>query len=274
MQRTPARLWAFIRSLFTRSFEATLPNGARIHVWPREQVVLPVIAGAADPEPEPDPKDPEPDPDPKDPDPDPDPDPEPDPDPDPDPKDPDPKEPNWKSESRKHERRAKKTKKELDDLLAERKKQEDAQKSEHEKALEKAREEGEKTALTKAEKDRQADRLEVAVTRIAAKTIKVGEGDDAKDVKFADSEDALVYLNRAISAGDLDSEDVFGDDGKVNTESVTEALREILESKPHLGEDSKPHKPKGDADAGKGKGSGAKELEDMSPEELYKRSQR
>lgn len=173
-------------------------------------------------------------------------------------------EPNWKSESRKHERRAKKTKKELDELQAKLKEREDAQKSEHEKALEKARKEGEERALSKAEKERQADRLEVAVTRIAAKSLKVGEGDDAKEVKFADPEDAHTFLNRKLANGDLDTDDIFGDDGKVKSETITETLQEILAEKPHLAASEKSDgkngkKPSGDGDGGKGNGSAASE---------------
>jgi uncharacterized phage infection (PIP) family protein YhgE len=186
----------------------------------------------------------------------------------------------WKAHSRKHEREAKKARKELEEERAKLKEREDADKSEQDKAIDKAREEGKTEALTVAEKDRRNDRLEVAVTRIASKPITLGEGDEAKPTKFADPEDAQVFLDRAISSGDLDADEVFGDDGKVKIDVVTIALKEILEERPRLAEaaaDSKlTPKAKGSADGGKGSGigDGNKELEDMSVEDHFKRIRR
>lgn len=192
------------------------------------------------------------DPDPK-PDPAPDPKPEPDPKPDPDP-DPDPKPDDWKAHARKHEREAKKARKERDELERKLKERDDANKSEQEKAIEKAREEARTEALTASQKERRNDRLEVAVTRNAAKT-------------FADVDDALVHVQRAIAAGDIDEDDIFDSEGKVQTEALKTALDELLERKPHL--KATPGRVAGDADAGRGSGSG-KSADDMSTDEHLK----
>jgi hypothetical protein len=201
-----------------------------------------------------------------------DPDPDPDPDSDPDP-DPDPAgggDIDWKSMARKHEREAKKARKQAEEAAARLKEREDADKSEHEKAIEQARDEARKEALTQAEKDRRADRLEIAVTRLAAKGITVGDGDDKKTLKFADPEDAQVFIERALNRGDLDEDDIFDTDGKVQTDAVTTALADLLERKPNLAAGDNGNgggRPDpGDPDAGKGSG-GAKDLESLSVDE-------
>jgi len=134
--------------------------------------------------------------------------------------------------------------------------------------VEKARQEGEAKSAEKFEAERRKDRLEVAVTRLASKGVKVGEGDDAKTVKFADPEDALVHLERAIANDDVD--DVFSDQGKVKAEALEEALIELLDRKPHLAAKDEPPEPRPptDVEAGKG-GDGNKALEEMSPEDHY-----
>jgi flagellar biosynthesis/type III secretory pathway protein FliH len=210
----------------------------------------------------------DPDPDPKKGDPEPDPDPDPDPEPEPG-KDKTAEE--YRKELRNYERNAKrasaKDKKEITALKDKLQKREDADKSEQQKAVDKAREEGKTEAQQAAEKERRQNRLEVAVTRLAAKGIKVGEGEDAKTVRFADPEDALVHLERAIATEEVD--DPFDDQGKVKADALSEALTELLERKPHLqAKEEETPKPAGDADAGKG-GDGAKALADMSPEEHY-----
>jgi len=186
----------------------------------------------------------------------------------------------WKKMARKHEsgrkaaeRKLKREQRERKKLEEDAKKRADAEKTEHEKAVEKAREEGEQAALTKAQKERRKDRLEAAVARLASRGVKVGEGDDAKTVRFADPEDAQVFLDRKLSLGDVDEEDIFDDDGKVQTEALGQALAEILEDRPRLAEDARPSKPSGSADGGKGKGAD-KGLEDMSVEEHFQRIRR
>jgi len=170
--------------------------------------------------------------------------------------------PDWKAESRKHERRSKKEKEAREAAEAKLKEREDEDKTEQEKAVEKAREEGKKEALTVAEKERRKDRLESAVTRAAGKKITIGEGDDAKTLRFDDPEDAELYLQRKISKGELDEDDLFDADGKVKADVVSDALKEILEEKPRLAEDGdspKARVPAGGGDGGKGKEAGGKE---------------
>lgn len=178
----------------------------------------------------------------------------------------------WKKEARKWEKLAKKNLKDTETLSAKLKEKEDADKSEHEKAVEAARQEGEKVARTEAEKERRADRLESATIRLAAKGFKLKD-DEGKEVtlKFADADDAFVYVERAMSRNEIDTDDLFDEQGKVQTDALTSALTEILASKPHLAEGSVgSRKVSGSADGGKGSGGG-KSLEDMTPEEHFKR---
>lgn len=214
------------------------------------------MAGAEDPPPEPDPKKDDPEPDPK----------KDDPEPDPGKVEPDD---DWKTKSRKNEAQAKRERREREKLEKELAELRDKDKSEQEKAIEKAREEARNEALTEADKERRADRLEAAVTRLALKGIEIGEGDEKKTVKFADSEDALLHIERAISRGDVDSDDIYDDEGKVKTDALTTALTELLERKPHLADGERP-KPKGDPDTGKGDPA-SKDLEHMTPEDHAKR---
>lgn len=175
----------------------------------------------------------------------------------------------WKAKARKHERETKRLRKQLEERERKIKEREDEEKSEHEKALEKAREEARKEALTEAEKERRGDRLEVAVTRLSTRGFKIGDGEDAKTVRFADSDDAIVHLERAIARGDIDAEEIYDSEGKVNTDALTTALGELLERKPHLADGERPT-PKGDPDARKGDPA-QKDLESMTPEDHAKR---
>lgn len=180
------------------------------------------------------------------------------------------KDDDWKTKARKHETAAKRERKERERLAEQLKKLQDKDKSEQEKALEKAREEGKAEALTAAEQERRSDRLEVAVTRLAARGIKVGEGDDAKTIKFADPDDALLRIERAISRGDVDPDDIFDDQGKPKGDALTAELADIASSNPHLVGEGKSPGPSGDADTRKG-GPADKDLEAMSPEDHAKR---
>ena len=160
-------------------------------------------------------------------------------------------EPDWKTHARKHERRAKAEKSRADKVQAELDELRKGQQTDHEKALEEARKEAREAALSEAEKERRSDRLEVAVTRLAAKT-------------FADTEDALTNIERAIARGDLDTDDIFDDQGKVQTKALETALGELLERKPHLAVSQDTGGKVGGADAGKG---GGKTASDLSVEE-------
>lgn len=173
----------------------------------------------------------------------------------------------WKKSSRKHETQWKKTAKENEELRAKLAEIENSNKSEQEKALAKAREEAAAETRQAFEQERRADRLEAAVTRLAAKPMKLGDD----QVRFADPDDALLHVERAINRGEIDPDDIFDSDGKVQPAALTDALVELLTSKPHLRE--QPHgRVLGDADAGKG--AGVKGLEDLSVDEHLKRQRK
>lgn len=175
----------------------------------------------------------------------------------------------WKSKARKNERRLKREREAREDAEDKLKKRQEADKSEQEKALDKAREEAREEAKTEAEKERRSDRLEVAVTRLASKGLKVGEGDDAETRRFADTEDALLNVERAISRGDIDESDIFDDEGKVDTEALQTELADLLKRKPHLAA-GEAERPTGDPDTRKG-GTATTDLEAMSPEDHARR---
>ncbi len=168
----------------------------------------------------------------------------------------------YRRELRTYERTSKKASKAKDEEIAKLreslKEREDADKSEHEKAVENARAEARTEALSEAEKDRRSDRLEVAVTRAAAKS-------------YADTEDALIHIQRRIRSGEIDESEIFDDDGKVQNEPLKSALKQLLEDKPHLSADD--GRPVGSADGGRGSGGGDS-LEEMSMDEHVKRVQR
>lgn len=151
-------------------------------------------------------------------------------------------------------RESDKAKKRIADLEKKLQTREDEDKSEQEKAIEKARKEAREEALTEAEKERRSDRLEVAVTRAAAKT-------------FADTDDALLHIQRRITSGDIASDEIFDDEGKVKTDTLKSSLEQLLEDKPHLG--ASDGRPSGSADAGRGRGGGTS-AEEMSTDDHLK----
>ncbi len=180
-------------------------------------------------------------------------------------------EPNWKQIARRNENRLKKEKRERERLEKEAKARDEENKSEQEKAIEKARQEGEQSAAEKAKAERQQDRLENSVIRMAAKGVRVGEGDEAKTVRFADADDAMMHVQRAVKNGDVDMEELFTEQGAVNSDIVADTLSDILASKSYLAagekkDDGKPEPPKGGADGGKGDDAKA-DLESMSVED-------
>ena len=169
-----------------------------------------------------------------------------------------------KAESRKHERRNKTASKRAEELEAEIAKLKAAGQSEDETALEKAKEEARAEITAEVEKERRSGRLEVATTRAASRGVKIGED----TVKFADPDDALVHLERGIARGEIDADDIFDNEGKVQTDALNTALEEILEAKPHLRATAN-GRPSGSSDAGKGSG-GSNDLESMSVEDHAK----
>ncbi len=178
----------------------------------------------------------------------------------------------WKAKSRKNETRAKKAERERDEAAKKLSEREEEDQSESERKISEAEKKGREEAESKAEKERKGDRLEVAVTRLASKKLTIGEGDDAKEVRFADTEDALLNIERAISKGEIDESDIFDDEGKVKTDALQKELADLLKRKPHLkdGGTEESGGSKGDPDTRKG--SSAKgDLEEMSPEEHAQR---
>lgn len=96
---------------------------------------------------------------------------------------------------------------------AEAKKLRDATASDAEKALNTAREEADRAARAELEPDRRALRLENAILRAAGN-------------QFVDIEDAVVHLRG--------TEGLLDDDGQVDAKALGDALKQLLERKPHL----------------------------------------
>lgn len=166
----------------------------------------------------------------------------------------------WKTHSRKHERRWKEEAARAKDLEARLKEFEDRDKTEQEKAIEQARADAIAEAKAEVSAERRADRLESAVTRLAARGISIGD----ETVKFADPEDALLNLKGS-------ADDLFDDQDKVNTEALEDALKELARKKPHLLAASGEEAPSvGSADAGRGGGS-TPDGDEPSIDEIFKR---
>ena len=181
----------------------------------------------------------------------------------------------WRTKARKHEHRARRDRERAE---RERKARERAERerdelkrnqmSEQERAVAEAEDKGRREAKAEAEAERRADRLELAVTRQATRGVTVGDGDDAEVVKFADADDALLRIQRAIDRGEL--EDIFGDDGRVDADALETALTEIATEHPHLTGKAAPAPAPGDPDTRKG-GAADGSLEAMTPEDHAKR---
>lgn len=178
----------------------------------------------------------------------------------------------WKTKSRKNETRAKKAERERDEAAEKLRKREEEDQTEAEKKVSEAEKRGREEAESKAEKERKGDRLEVAVTRLASKKLTIGEGDDAEEVRFADTEDALLNIERAIAKGEIDEDEIFDNEGKVKTDALESELASLLKRKPHLkdGGTEESGGSKGDPDTRKG-GTAKGDLESMTPEEHAKR---
>lgn len=196
---------------------------------------------------------------------------------DPDPEDDDDKvsrDDDWKAKARKHERALKNERKRREELEGKLKAREDADKSDHEKAVEAARQEGEKKAREAAEADRRKDRLETAVIRAASKGVKLKLSDGDKEVektlRAEDPEDVQVFIERRLESGAIDEDELFSEDGKVNAEAVEEAVAELLREKPRLAADAEGRRRSGDPDSRKGEPA-SEDLEGMSPEDHAKR---
>lgn len=181
-------------------------------------------------------------------------------------------EPNWKQQARRHEREAKAARKREADLQTKLKERDDADKSEQDKAIDKARTDATKEVSSKYELERRAERLELAVTRIAVgKGVTIGEGDKQKTVKFTDAEDVQMWVERQVKNGNIDADEIYDENGKVNAEALSDSLAQLAASKPSWLQGA-PAAKGPDFDGGKGKGS-AKGVDDLSVEEHYKRMQ-
>jgi hypothetical protein len=129
------------------------------------------------------------------------------------------------------ERRAKTAERELADLRKKLSEFEAQSLSETERALKQAREEAAAEVAGRYETERRAERLELAVTRQATRGVKL---DDDETVKFADPDDALAHLDRAIRRGEIDGNDIYDDQGRVQSDALESALADLLRARPHL----------------------------------------
>jgi len=177
----------------------------------------------------------------------------------------------WKTKSRKNERKANREKTAREEAEKKLRKREEEDESEAQKKVREAKEEGRQEALTETQKEARSTRLESAVTKAAVKKLKLGEGDDAEEARFADPEDAQILIERAIAKGDLEEDEVFNDKGQVDQEVIERELAGFLKRKSHLREggteESKDH---GDPDLGKGDPADGS-LDSMSVEDHVKR---
>jgi hypothetical protein len=183
------------------------------------------------------------------------------------------KDDDWQAKSRKNEGRYKREKRKREKLEKDAEERESADKTDQEKAVDEAKKAGREEAEKKALEERKADRLESASIRLASKGLTIGEGDDAETVRFADPDDAHLHVERAIRRGEIDTDDIFDDEGKVDSDALQSELEKLLERKPHLkaGEtEGSGGKGSGDPDTRKG-GPAKNDLEGMSPEDHAKR---
>lgn len=169
------------------------------------------------------------------------------------------KDDDWQSKSRKHETRAKRAEKRLAELEAAEAARTAESQTEHERAVEAARAEARAEADTEHSRARRTDKLEVQVVRLAAGA-------------FADPDDALVFITRAVDSDDLDLDDLVDADGKVNSDALKAELDSLLKRKPHMAAGAVAGVA-GGADQGEGAGSGG-DLESQSIEDHMRRQGR
>lgn len=162
----------------------------------------------------------------------------------------------YRAELRRYERTSKTRiaaqEKELKKLREEAEARATANQTDQDKAIAEARKSAREEALSEVNKERRSDRLDTAVTRLAAKS-------------FADPEDALTHVERMIRQGKVEADEIFTEDHKVNTDNLKEVLDDLLKDKPHLAAGDRT-RPDGSSDAGRGSGSD-KDLEAMSSAE-------
>lgn len=141
----------------------------------------------------------------------------------------------WKGHARKHEREAKKARKEADELRAQLAEHQDAAKSETERAIEQARSEA-------------ADAAKAEVTQAFRSRILNAEVRALAAGKFANP-------NLAAKLLDIDPEHAFGDDDsdELDTKYIADQIDGFLALEENAGlRASHDARPAGDVDAGKG----------------------
>lgn len=169
----------------------------------------------------------------------------------------------WEKEKKREPRRAAKRAREAEKKLKAAEKELDKLKGKDKSASQKAIDEAKREAREEAAKETRADRLETTVTRLAAAgvEIEIDEDGDTKSVtvRAADPEDVLARVERAIRRGDLDEDDVFDENHRVQSDEIKEFVAELLEDNPRLRADAgdgggkKKRRAKGSADTRKGR---------------------
>lgn len=154
----------------------------------------------------------------------------------------------WKAMARKHEREAKKARKEAESVKKALDERAEQDKTEQEKAMDKARKEGADEAVSTVE---QKYRSKIKNAEIRAQAAG----------RFADPSDAVALAQ-------IEDEDLFDDDGEINPDAIKSALDSLLESKPHLAA-GQGARFQGGSDAGKGSGD-AKDVSSWGVEDHLK----
>ena len=138
----------------------------------------------------------------------------------------------WKGHARRHEREAKKARKEADELRTRLAEHDDASKTETERAIEQARKEAADAARAEVSESYRAQILSAEIRAQAAG-------------KFANPRLAARLL-------DLDVDAAFSDDGEVNSQHIARQIDEFLEADENAGLRAGPTRTTGSADAGRG----------------------
>lgn len=158
----------------------------------------------------------------------------------------------WKAKSRKNEAALKRERKAREAAEAERDKLKQASQSDAEKAIEAAKAQ----AVEAAKKD--------AATEYAPKIRKLA-------IK-AEAAKTFANPDLAVRLVEIEDEDLFTEEGEINTEALKSALDALLEENPGLKADATGGRPSGDGDGGKG-GGGTSD-EDMSTDDHLKAVQK
>lgn len=137
-------------------------------------------------------------------------------------------------------RKAEKAEKELRERLD---KFEEQNKSESQKQIDKARKEAREEVLAEVERERRADRLQMAVAKRAR--------------ELADVDDVVLNLERA------GVDDLYDEDGRVIDKALDKQIQVLLSAKPHLKAPGADGKPQGVVNGGEGEGGGGMGFNDL-----------